>query len=165
MNRDITKEIRKSKGRIGRNLTVAFRAERVIARRRLAVVRTQTGLMAFAGLIAGIGVIMISIAFFFFLSERFGNTTAGLLVGLIDFLIAGVLVMIAVRLTAEPELEPAIEVRDLALEDIEAEVENAVDEVRDLAKGFGQFTKDPWSVAGQNLLGPLLSILLKTLKK
>ena len=165
MNRSIKTEMRRSTGRIGRNINIAMRAERVIARRRFAVIRTQSGLIAFAGLIAGIGVIMISVALFFWLAERYGNATAGLLVAIIDFVFAGVLVAIASRLTAEPELEPVIEVRDLALEDIEAEVEDALEEVGEIAEGIRQITRDPLSAIGQGLAGPVLSVLVKSLKK
>ena len=165
MSRNIGNEIRRSTGRIGRNVTIALRAERVIARRRLAIMRTQTGLMAFAGLIGGIGIVMISVAAFFWFAESYGNASAGLIVAVIDFAIAIVLVAIANRMTAEPELEPVIEVRDLALEDIEAEIEQAVTEVGEIADGIRQMTRDPLGVAGQHLLGPVLSILLKTLRK
>jgi hypothetical protein len=165
MSRSIGKDVRRTSGRIGRNINIALRAERVIASRRLAVMRTQTGMMAFAGLIAGIGTVMISVALFFWLAERYGNATAGLIVAAIDFLAAGVLVAVASRMSAERDLEPVIEVRDLALEDIEAEVEDALVEVGEIAEGLRQVTRDPLGAIGQGLLGPILTVLLKSIRK
>ena len=165
MSRDISKDIRRTGNRVSRNITIAMRAERVIARRRLAVMRTQTGLMAFAGLIAGIGMVMLSLALFFWLAASYGNATAGLIVAVLDFILALVLMSIAGRMSVEAELEPVTEVRDLALEDIEAEVGDAMTELRDVADGVKRMARDPFGTAGQNLAGPLLSILLKALKK
>ena len=165
MARNPMKDVQRHQGRIGRNLNIAFRAERIITRRRMAVFRTQTGLMAFAGLIAGIGIVMISVALFFWLAQHFGNATAGLIVAVVDFVVAFALMMIATRLSAEAELEPVIEVRDLALNDIEDEVEEALDEVKEIADGIRAISRDPFGAAGQSLIGPLVSIILKSLKK
>ena len=76
-----------------------------------------------------------------------------------------VLMSIAGRMSVEAELEPVTEVRDLALEDIEAEVGDAMTELRDVADGVKRMARDPFGTAGQYLAGPLLSILLKALKK
>lgn len=162
---NLTRSIERSGNRISRNAHIALRAERVIARRRLAVFRTQTGLMAFAALVAGIGIVMINVGLFFWMAETYGNAAAGGLLALANFVLAAVLASVAAKMTAEPELEPVIEVRDLAIEDIEAEIDDGLKEVKHLADNVSRIAKDPFGAASTNLLGPLLSILVNTLKK
>jgi hypothetical protein len=45
--------------RISRNISIILRSERLIAQRRMAVLRRQTGMMAAAGIAAGVGLIML----------------------------------------------------------------------------------------------------------
>lgn len=165
MSRSLSRDIQRSGNRISRNITIAMRAERVIARRRFAVIRTQTGMMAFAGLVAGIGVIMLNVAVFFWLAASYGNPTAAAVVAVANFLIAAMVGAAAARMNVEKELEPVIEVRDLAVEDIEAEAGEALAEARDLAENVRRMARDPFGSTGAGLLGPALSILLKTLKQ
>jgi hypothetical protein len=56
--------------RISRNISIALRSERLIVQRKMEVIRTQTGLMAAAGLVAGIGLIMINVAAYFALTTK-----------------------------------------------------------------------------------------------
>ncbi|MEM8630651.1 MAG: hypothetical protein AAGF74_05395 [Pseudomonadota bacterium] len=151
--------------RISRNLNIAWRAERMIARRRLAVVRTQTGLMAFSGLVAGIGVIMLNVGIFFWLASHYGNANAGLILAAGNFALAVVLAVFAARMSAERELEPVAEVRDMAVEDLEAEISQVVSEVRDLSDNVRRIARDPLGTAGSSLIGPALVALLKSLNK
>ncbi len=165
MSRSLSRDIQRSGNRIGRNINIALRAERVIARRRMAVIRSQTGLLAFAGLVAGIGVIMLNVAVFFWLANNYGNAPAAGIVAAANFAIAVLLGVLASRMSAEKELEPVLEVRDLAMEDIEGEVGDALAEAKDLADNVRRMAKDPFGSAGVSLIGPALSILAKTLKK
>ncbi|PRY26157.1 hypothetical protein CLV78_101251 [Aliiruegeria haliotis] len=159
------KNLSRARTRVARNLSVAMRAERVITRRRMAVLRSQTTLVAFAGLIAGIGVVMVNVGAFYWIAASLGKAAAGGIVALVNFGLAGVLALIAGRMSAEAELEPVIEVRDLAVEDIEAEVSDALSEVGEMADTLRRMARDPVGSAMPNLLAPLLSILLKSLRK
>lgn len=165
MGSSLSRDIQRSGNRISRNVNIAWRAERVISRRRFAVIQKQTGMMAFAGLVLGIGVIMLNVAVFFWLAETYGNATAAAVVAIANFVIAGIVGMTAARMSAEKDLEPLIEVRDLAVEDIEAEVDEALAEARELAENVRQMARDPFGAVGAGLLGPALSILVKSLKK
>ena len=168
MNRPLSEKIdtfERRKSRIARNASVAFRAERMIARRRMSVVRSQTGLMAFAGLVTGIGLIMLNVAAFFWLASSVGNSAAALIVALVNFVLAVVLAIIAGRMSADAELAPATEVRDMALAEIETELSDTLDEVRDTANELRAMARDPLGSLTPALMGPLISILLKTLKK
>ena len=46
--------------RISRNISIILRSERLIAQRRMAVLRRQTGMMAAAGIAAGLGLVMLN---------------------------------------------------------------------------------------------------------
>lgn len=165
MDSPLAQSLQRSRSRVGRNVTIAIRAERIIARRRLAVMRSQTGMMAFAGLIAGIGVIMLNVGAFFWIATSLGNAAAGAVVAVANFGLAAILAVLAGRMSVEKEIEPVVEVRDLAVEDIEAELADTLSEVSDLANSLRRMARDPLGSAVPGLLAPLLSILLKSLKK
>ncbi len=151
--------------RISRNLTILFRTERLIARRQMAVLRTQTGLMAFAGLVMGIAIIMLNVAVFYALGTLMAKHFAALIVALGNALAALVLVAVATRMSAEKELEPATEVRDMALAEIEADLNEVADEARELTRNVSRMARDPLGTALPALIGPLLSLLLKSKDK
>lgn len=165
MTASIVDKIDKTKSRIARNASVAFRAEQMIARRRFAIARTQTGLMAFAGLVSGIGLIMLNVAAFFWLAASYGNATAGIIVAVFNFALAILLAYLAGRMNADQELAPAVEVRDMAIAEIETELSDTLDDLRDTADSLRSITRDPVGTLSPVLLGPLLTILVKTLKK
>ena len=151
--------------RISRNLTILFRTERLIARRQMAVLRAQTGMVAFAGLVAGIAIIMLNVAIFYALGTVMAAQYAALLVALGNALVALVLVAIASRMSAEKELEPATEVRDMALAEIEADLNEVAEEARELTRNVSRMARDPLGTALPALIGPLLSLLLKSKDK
>ena len=151
--------------RISRNVHIVFRAERIIARRQMAVLVNKMSTMAFAGLVAGIGVIMINVAAFYWLAESMTNAQAALIVAVVNIVMAILLALIASRMNVDRELEPVTEVRDLALEDIEAELATVVEEAREVADNVRSIARDPLGTVGPALLGPLLGILTKSLKK
>ncbi|MEM6576905.1 MAG: hypothetical protein AAF678_00305 [Pseudomonadota bacterium] len=165
MSRNLVRDIERSTGRIGRNAHIALRAERVIARRRLAVFRTQTGLMAFAGAVASIGIVMVNVGLFFWLAESNGNAAAGGILAALNFGLAVILVLVASRMSAERELEPVIEVRDLAMEDIEAEIAEGLDEAKVLAENVRRMASDPFGSIGTSLLAQVIPVLVNSLKK
>lgn len=151
--------------RISRNLTILFRTERLIARRQMAVLRTQTGLMAFAGLVTGIAIIMLNVAAFFALETVMASYLAALTVALANVMVALVLVAVASRMSADKDLEPAVEVRDMALAEIEADLNEVAEEARELTRNVSRMARDPLGTALPALIGPLLSLLLKSKEK
>jgi len=151
--------------RISRNISIALRAERLIAQRHMAVIRNQTGLLAAAGLVAGIGLIMVNVAAYFALSTSLSPQWAALIVAIANFLLAVLLAVSANRLSAEADVQGATEVRDMALEDLEAEFVMAVTEVKDVATDIRQMVKNPLGTALPALVVPLAETLLKSGKK
>lgn len=146
--------------RITRNLSIIYRTERLIARRELEVWRSRTGLAAGAGVAAGIGLVMLNVAGFLALRDLISEPGAALCVALANFLLAWILVTVAGRLNHEREVASATEVRDLAIADLEAEIEEATREVGEVAQGLKAMARDPLTTGLPALLVPLLKMLL-----
>ncbi|MCB1365173.1 MAG: phage holin family protein [Rhodobacteraceae bacterium] len=151
--------------RISRNISIVLRTERMIARRHMAVIRNQTGLYAFAGLVSLIGLVMLNVAAFYALITVMAAQFAALIVALCNLVLAGALVLIAGRLSPGKELEPVTELRDLAIAELEAEAELAVAEAREMSANVRRIARDPLGTALPALLGPLISALLSGRKK
>jgi hypothetical protein len=151
--------------RIYRNLSIALRAERLIAQRKMKVVRTQAGLMAAAGIVAGIGLIMLNVAAYFALTTKVSPQLAALIVALANFVIAIVLGVYASRINADSDVRVATEVRDMAIEDIETEVDDATHAVKEVVEDVRQLVKNPLGSALPSVVGPLASALLKSGRK
>ena len=147
--------------RILRDLRIILQSERLIARRQFEVIRAQTGLLALAGAVAAIGIVMLNVAGFYALREPIGGAAAALMVGVVDFLLAGVLVAIALRINAERETETAAQVRDMAIADLESEAHEATREVALVGAQVAAFAKDP----GAMVMGKVVQLLIAFLSR
>ena len=150
--------------RITRNLSILYRSERLIAQRQLAVLRKQTGLMAAAGLVAGLGIIMLNVSAFFALAGSFSNPIAALIVAVVNLAIAGFLIVYAQGQSAEKDIEPVTEVRDMALEDLEAEAQAVADEARAVVEDVKSVARDPLGAVMPGIMGTAAKAALKSMK-
>ena len=151
--------------RISRKISIALRAERLIAQRHMTVLRNQTGLMAAAGLVAGIALIMVNVAAYFALSASLAPHWAALIVAAVNFLLAISLAILANRQSADADVQGATEVRDMAIEDLEAEFVSVVADVREVAEDIQQMVKNPLGAVIPSVVVPLAETLLKSGKK
>ncbi len=151
--------------RISRNLSIILRSERLMAQRRIAVLRRQTAFMAAAGVVAGLGLIMLNVAAYLALSTWTSPAIGALIVAAVNLGLAAVLVSIASNVNLDAELAPVAEVRDIALEDLEAEVTNATTEARELAQNVRRMARDPFGIGGVGAAGALISALLRNTKE
>ena len=151
--------------RISRNLSIILRSERLIAQRRLAVLRRQTGMMVAAAIVGGIGLIMLNAAAYLALSSWTSPAVSALIVAVANLALAALLASIATNTTAEAEITPVAEVRDLAMEDLEAEMQGAAQEVRELTNNVRRVASDPLGIGGAKVLGTALTTILKNIKK
>lgn len=151
--------------RISRNLSLLYRSERLIARRRLAVFQKQTAMMICAGLMAAIGVIMLNVAAYLALSGAMAPWAAAGIVAMVNLVLAGGIAAIASATSAEDGLQPVLEMRDLAIAELEADLEEVAQDARDLTRNVSRIARDPFGTALPALLGPLLSLLVKNAKK
>jgi hypothetical protein len=146
--------------RISRNLTTIYRTERLITRRRIAVVQQQTVLMALAGLAALAGLILLNITFYFVLTKWISPAVAAGTLAFVNLALAGLLASVAGRMSVEDEIAPAVEVRDMAITDLEAELEGITLEARQTVNAIKGLGSNPLgSVA--TLLVPVLTAALK----
>lgn len=146
--------------RISRSITTIYRTESLIARRRLAVVQNQTILMALAGVVAMIGLILLNLCFYFVLSAWLSPAAAAGVLAVLNLIFAAVLATSAGRLNVEQEIAPAVEVRDMAIADLEAEVQEFGGDVRQVVGSLKSIPRDPFGSLATLLL-PLLTSLLK----
>jgi len=151
--------------RIARNISIALRAERQIAQRKMEVIRTQTGLMAAAGVAAGIGLIMLNVAAYYTLTTKLSPQVAALIVALTNFALAAFLGSYAGRVNADADVQGPTEMRDMAIEDLEAEFEDVTREVKEVVSDVRQFVKNPLGSGLPNIVVPIVNALLKSSKK
>lgn len=151
--------------RISRNISIILRAERAIARRRMALFRTQTGMMIAAGLMVGIAVVMLNVAGFFALNATYSPQSSALIVAAANLVLAGLLALMASRSSIEAELEPVTEVRDLAIQDLEAEFDGIAQEASHLANDVRRIARDPIGTVLPAMIGPLIAGAIRKNKK
>ena len=139
-----------------RHLRALWRAETVIAEIKLGLLAKRSGLMLFAGLIAAFGLAMLNVAVYLALAPAWGDVGSMVAVAIGDFVIAGILFVLAGRQTKDPEIALASELRDQAIEAIELDARIAVDEV-------SGFVRRPVQVAG-TASAALISIITAILR-
>ncbi len=147
--------------RLSRNLVTIYRTERLIARRRLAVVQQQTILMGIAGIAAFSALVLLNVSLFFALQNTMSPASAAAWLALGNLVVAGVLVLIARRSSIEDEVAPAVEVRDMAIADIEDELEEMATEAREVVQAVKSIGSNPLGSL-TTVLVPLISMLIKS---
>ncbi|TCL09577.1 hypothetical protein BXY66_1630 [Shimia isoporae] len=151
--------------RIARNISIILRSERLIAQRHMAVFRRQGGMVAAALIAAGVGLVMFNVAGFFALSEAMSPASAALIVALVNMALAIVLLVGASKATVGEEVNAVSEVRDMALEDLEAEVRSAADEAKAATDALKNMAKNPLGAITPSLASAIAKALVKTSKK
>ena len=150
--------------RIARNISIVLRSERLIAQRHLAILRRQTGLMAAAGIAAAVGLVMLNAAAFFALSETLTKSTAALIVALVNVALAILVAMVANKSEVGEETAAVAEVRDMAIEDIEAELRGAAEEAKAATDALKKMARDPLGAVAPGLAGTVAKAVIKNLK-
>lgn len=146
--------------RISRNLTTIYRTERLIARRRLAVLQNQITFAVLAGVAFLIGLVLLNMSLFFVLEARMSPAAAAGILAALNIGLAGLFAVVAKRVNVESAIAPAVEVRDMAIEDLEAEIEEASRDIREIANGLKGLSRDPLGSLSTLIL-PLIGVLLK----
>ncbi len=145
---------------IGRSLTTIYRTERLIAQRRFAVVQNQIILFVLSGVVALIGLILLNVSLFFVLEARMSPAAASGILTAANVLLAGLIAFRAGRMHVQNEIAPALEVRNIAIADLEGEIEEATQELRVIANSLKGIRMDPLGSLPALIL-PLLTAILK----
>jgi hypothetical protein len=150
-----------------RDFQVMRKADVLIAKIWLNVVLRRAGLVAFAGLISVFGLGMANVAGFYGLQASLGSVWAATIVALADIAIAGIVLLVARKTQPGPELELALDVRQMAVDSLQTDArdlklafESIAQEVKGVKANITQLVHNPLDVAAQKLLIPAaLSIL------
>jgi hypothetical protein len=141
-----------------KNLRALWRTDRIIAELRMRHMLVGLGLRAFAALIAAFGLLMLELAAYFALVQIWSAISAAAVLGAVNFVIAAVLFVIAGRPPAGRELELANEIHGSAVEALQTEA-------RGMQQQFAGMVHHPLNSALPLILLPLITIIVKSLKK
>ncbi len=150
--------------RISRNISIILRTERLIAQRNLSVIIQRAGFFAAAVLAAGLSVVMLNVAGYLALSAMMSKPLAALVVALVNLLVAIVLAALANSFSAQADTATVAELRDIAISDIESEIQEAISDARRTAKDIQQMSRDPLGAIAPGLVGVIVNALLKHLR-
>jgi len=156
---------------ITRNLHLLWRTERILAEARLKLLTRKLIL----GIIAGIAGLfawgMLNIATYFALEPAMGKAWAACIVGISGVVIAAILIAFAQGLQSAPEEDMVVEVRNMALAEIEGEVDDVQqkllqvrDDVEGVRENIAAFVNRPSDIFSPALIGPILTTIMKLLK-
>ena len=141
-----------------KNLRALWRTDRIIADIRMKHLLVGLGLRAFAALIATFGLLMLELAAYFGLVQIWNAISAAVILGVVNFVIAAVLFLLARRPPAGRELELATEIHGSAVDALQIEA-------RAVQSQFLGMVQHPLNTALPLLLVPLITIIVKSLKK
>jgi hypothetical protein len=143
---------------IVKNLRALWRTDRIIADIRMKHLLLGLGLRAFAALIAAFGLLMLELAAYFALVQIWSAISAAAVLGAVNFAIAAALFVMAGRPPAGRELELANEIHASAVDALQIEAKAAQSQ-------FFGMVQHPLNSALPMLLVPLITIIVRSLKK
>jgi membrane protein implicated in regulation of membrane protease activity len=141
-----------------KQLRALWRTDRIIAEIRMRHMLVGLGLRAFAALIAAFGLLMLELSAYFALVQIWSAISAAAILGVANFVIAAALFVVGGRPPAGRELELATEIHGSAVEALQ-------NEARALQSQFTGMVHHPLNSALPLVLVPLVTIILKSLKK
>jgi hypothetical protein len=154
-----------------RDLQVLRKADVLIAKIWLNVVLRRAGLFAFAALIAVFGLGMGNVAGFYALQASLGPVWAAAIVAVADLAIAAIVLVVARKTQAGPELDVALDVRQMAVEalatdgrDLKLAIEAIGQQVKAVKENIAQVVQNPLDAAAQKLLIPAALSLLRGMR-
>ena len=141
-----------------KHLRVLWRTDRIIADIRMRHMLVGLGLRAFAALIAAFGLLMLELSAYFALVQIRSAMSAAAILGAVNFVIAGIVFMIAARPPSGRELELATEIHGSSVDALQLEARALQSQVS------GAF-HHPLNGILPLLIVPLITIIIKSLKK
>ena len=155
-----------------KNMRILWRSERLVAEMELKAHVRKTGLIAGAILVFLAALAMADLALFLWLRLLYGSVSAGVIMAGLNLALGIVLLLLAGAQKTGPETAMVREVRDMALEELEAEAKSVQQELsalRDDVRAVGQsvkgFAHDPIGTIAPSVLMPLLTGVLKGMRK
>jgi membrane protein implicated in regulation of membrane protease activity len=140
------------------NLRTLWRTDRIIAEIRLRHMLVGLGLRAFAALIAGFGLLMLELVAYFVLVQIVTAISAAAILSGVNFALAVTLFVVAGRPPSGRELELANEIHGTAVDSLQREA-------RALQSQFTGMVHHPLNSALPLLLVPLITVIVKSIRK
>jgi hypothetical protein len=140
-----------------KHLRALWRTDRIIADIRLRYLLTGLGLRAFAALIAAFGLLMLELSAYFSLVQIWSAIAAAAALGVINFVIAAILFVIAGRAPSGRDIELANEIHGASVEALQREARAFHAEVTGAVQ-------HPLSTI-LPVLVPLVAIIVKNMRK
>ena len=144
--------------RISRNIATILRAERLIAQRHVTVAAKRTGLYVAAGCFFSLVVILLNVAGFFWLTETLTKPVAALILAGVNLVLGVSLALAANATSPTADTAAAIELRDMAMQDIETEIRDNLNDVRSTVTGI---RRDPLGALTPDVISAILSTAIK----
>jgi hypothetical protein len=141
-----------------KHLRILWRTDRIIADLRMRHMLVGLGLRAFAALIAAFGLLMLELSAYFALVQIWSAISAAAILGVVNFVIAAILFVIAARPPGGRELELASEIHGSSVDALQLEARALQSQVS------GAF-HHPLNGILPLLIVPLITIIIKSLKK
>ena len=146
--------------RLLNNLRVLWRTERAIADIKLRHALARSGLNVAAAVLALIGFLMFEVAAFYVLRDFWNTIGAALILGAANFVIAGILMLVANSKRPGRELDLANEIHKSTMDALQADARLLQADVQ----SFGQALKHPVDSL-LPLIVPLATIVINVLKR
>jgi hypothetical protein len=157
--------------RLSRNLKLFLRSERVLAEMQVGLVSRKAVLLGGAMVAGLLALAMANVAGFFALAPSLGSPGAASVVALVDAVAAGLLAVVAVSLQPGREEDVVREVRDMALDEIGAELEvvqqrlaQVGDNVERVGTSVARFVQDPLELLLPHLVVPTVNAITSIAK-
>lgn len=144
-----------------RHLRVLWRVESVITEMRLRLMLRRSAFYALAALIAAFGIGMLNVAAYFALVPLWGSLWAALAAALGDFVLALLVVVIAAVSRPGAEMNTALELRQAAIDGIEADLMP----LQQRLGWLGRASRDPVEAVLPAILVPVVTAIMRGLRK
>lgn len=144
-----------------RHLRILLRLESTIIEMRLRTAIRSAVLLALAALIAVFGLGMLNVAAYVGLQPILGSLWAAIAAAGGDFVIAIIIVVIALAAKPTAEINTAIELRQAAVEGLETEFANLEGRFSFLSR----LARNPLDTAIPTILVPLITAIIRALRK
>ena len=155
-----------------KKIQVLARIEMTIFRINMQTASRQVLLYAVGLVLILLAVAMLNVGVYMALSEIYGRAVGALIVAGINGLLAVILMVVAGRTKPGPEAAMAKEIRDLAVSEINMDVERVYQnlnevksDVQRIRSGFGSLLSGGGAMFSLSSLVPLIDLLIGSLRK
>jgi len=154
-----------------RNIRVIVRSEGILARSQVQLASRKLVLVTVAAIAALFALGLLNIAAFFALELVVDEIWAALILGAANFVLAGIIVLVAVNLGPGSDAEMARDFRDMAITEIEnqvSSVEQNILQLRAELTGLGEtalgFVKSPTQLIASGIAIAAITAITRLLK-